>query len=380
MKFAKPIWAPIKVGRALPYLRRQAYSDASHLMSVDIPPYPQEQLLIDAIPRLAGDKLLCTSAGLAQFAVAAAQALPHAEVTCSYLDLYRAELAQAHWESLPQNLRLECSADLPNAEVDMVAFPFSSGGEAELTRDLIQAGHQQLRIGGKMYAATENRKDKWLLEQLGKVFRKLECQPSQAGVLYVGTKTEPLKRVRNLDCEFAFRDRGRLIRAFSRPGVFSHRHLDTGARRLMDEMELAADSKVIDIGCGAGTVALSAACRGSGVTVHAVDSNARAIECTKRGAELNDLPNVTAELNASGSYSAAGSYDLALANPPYYANFRIAEHFLMAGRNALRPGGRILAVTKSPAWYQENISRWFDQAEIREIKGYYVVEAVRPAD
>lgn len=345
-----------------------------------LPPYPQESLLIDAISRMCADRLICTSAGLAQFAVAAARAMPHATVSCTYLDLYRATLATEYWKDCPQNLRIECAADLPGVEADVVAFPFSSGGEAELTRDLIQAGHERLRIGGQMYAATDNRKDKWLLEQLSKVFRKLECHPSATGVLYVGTKTEPLKRVRNLACEFAFRDCGRFIRAFSRPGVFSHRHLDTGARRLMDQMELQPNARVLDIGCGAGTVALAAACRGEGVTVHAVDSNARAIECTNRGAALNELANVATELNADGNYSAAGSYNVALANPPYYASFRIAEHFLTAGRRALRPGGKILVVTKSPDWYQENISRWFDSATICEIKGYCVVGAVRPAD
>jgi 16S rRNA G1207 methylase RsmC len=348
-------------------------------MQADIPPYPQEQLLIDAIPRMSADRLICTSAGLAQFAAIAARAMPQATVSSTYLDLYRANLAMDYWKDCPPNLRIECTADLPSDEADVVAFPFSSGGEAELTRDLIQAGHERLRIGGQMYAATENRKDKWLLEQLSKVFRKLECYGSPAGVLYVGTKTEPLKRVRNLACEFAFRDRGQLIRAYSRPGVFSHRHLDTGARRLMDQMELEPGTRVLDIGCGAGTVSLAAACRDKTVTVHAVDSNARAIECTNRGAELNELASVTSELNDDGNYS-AGNYDLALANPPYYASFRIAEHFLAAGRRALRPGGKILIVTKSPAWYHENIARWFDQAVIREIKGYYVVEAVRPAD
>jgi len=342
-----------------------------------IPPYPQEKLLIDAVPGMEGGRVVCTSVGLAQFAGAIALARPEAVVSCVYLDLYRAKLATEFWREGPGNLRIECGADLPEVEADVVAFPFSSGGEAELTRDLIQAGHQRLRLGGKMYAATENRKDKWLLEQLGKVFRKLECHPAKEGVLYVGTKTEPLKRVRNLGCEFAFRDRGRLIRAYSRPGVFSHRHLDTGARRLMDAMELGPGARVIDIGCGAGTVALAAACRREDVIVHAVDSNARAVECTRRGAEINGLSNLTVELNAAGGYAEAGSYDLALANPPYYASFRIAEHFLKTGQEALRPGGKIVLVTKLPAWYQENMPRWFQDVRIEEVKGYHVVRASR---
>ena len=50
---------------------------------------------------------------------------------------------------------------------------------------------------------------------------------------------------------------------------------------------------MLDIGCGAGVVALAAAVCGEGVAVHAVDSSARAVECTRRGAELNGLGNVS---------------------------------------------------------------------------------------
>ena len=145
-------------------------------------------------------------------------------------------------------------------------------------------------------------------------------------------------KMKDYSCEFAFRDRGRLIRALSRPGVFSHRHIDPGARHLIDAMEIGPGDRVLDIGCGAGTVSLAAAFRAEGVQVHAVDSNVRAIECTRIGAEFNGLANVTAELNAVGNFAGAGSFDLALANPPYYSGFRIARAF--SHGPAVTPCGR----------------------------------------
>ena len=329
---------------------------------------------------MSGDRLLCTSPGVAQFAGTAARAWPHAIVSCTYFDLYRANLASDVWHESPTNLQIDCAADFPDDDVDIVAFPFSSSGEAELTRELIQAGHQRLRVSGKMYAATDNREDKWLWEQLSKVFNKLERRPSTAGVLYVGTKTEPLKRMRNFACEFAFRDRGRLIRAYSRPGVFSHRSVDAGARQLLNEMQIESGARIVDIGCGSGVVALAAACRADGVTVHAVDSSCRAIQCTQHGAQLNGLTNLTTELNAAGGYAGAGSYDVALANPPYYSSFRIARHFLIAGRDALRSGGKILVVTKRPDWYQQNMPEWYVDVTVSERKNYYLVQGLRPTD
>jgi 16S rRNA (guanine1207-N2)-methyltransferase len=225
-----------------------------------------------------------------------------------------------------------------------------------------------------MYVSTENRRDTWFRDVLGSIFRKLERRACSKGALYVGTKTDPLKKIKNYSCEFAFNDRGRLIRAYSRPGVFSHRRLDSGARRLIEEMQINAGARVLDIGCGAGVVALAAACRSEGVAVHAVDSNARAVECAARGAALNELSNLTTELNAAGNFANSGKYDVALANPPYYSDFRIARHFLIVGHDALRAGGKILVVTKRPDWYAENMPQLFEDVMIAERKNYFLIE------
>jgi 16S rRNA (guanine1207-N2)-methyltransferase len=342
-------------------------------------PYLQEAVLLKTLPTIKDGRILCTSPGLAQFAAGAAFALPESEVICTYLDLYRATLAREHCSSGPANLRIECAADLPLGEADVVALPFSASGEAELTRELIQQGHERLRIGGKMLASSDRPGDAWLGEQMRKVFAKVERRESE-GVLYIATKVSPLKKAKDFACEFAFRDRGRLIRAFSRPGVFSHRKIDSGARQLIEEMEIRPGNRILDIGCGSGVVALAAACRAEGVSVRAIDSNARAVECARRGAELNQLENVTTELNADGRFSGAGGYDVALANPPYYAGFRIAEHFLTAGQAALRPGGRIFVVTKQPGWYAERMPGLFEGVSAVERKGYHVFQGRRPEE
>ena len=143
-------------------------------------------------------------------------------------------------------------------------------------------------------------------------------------------------------------------------------------------MQIEPGARILDIGCGAGTVSLAAACRAEGVAVHAVDSNARAIESTASGAELNALSNLTTELNPDGNYTGDGEYDLAMANPPYYAGYRIARHFLTAGRDALRPGGQLLLVTKHPAWYEEHMPRWFNDILATPRKGYHLFHGTRP--
>lgn len=344
---------------------------------MEIHPHPQEQLLIEQLSDIAASRILCTSPGLAQLAEAAAHQLPQAAVYCHYLDLYQAEQARRSIKERPENLSIGCAADFPQSEVDLVAFPFSAQGEAELTRERIQAGYELLAVGGQMLASTDNRRDHWLHEQMAKLFGKVVRHTADSGAVYRGKKHEPLKKRKSFAAEFVFRDRDHLIRAYSRPGVFSHRRIDPGARQLLNAMEVTAATRVVDIGCGSGVLSLAAALRAPNVEVHAVDSNARAIECVDRGAAMNGLKNIHATLNASGEYEGQGTFDLVLANPPYYAAFQIARLFACAGHTALRRGGRILMVTKSPDWYRENMPNWFADVQIESSKEYYIVRAVK---
>ena len=72
-----------------------------------------------------------------------------------------------------------------------------------------------------------------------------------------------------------------------------------------------------------------------------------------------------------------GGYDLAVASPPYYSVFRIAEMFVEAARMAMAPGGTVLVVTKQPSWYVEHLPEtWSDVAQ-ELVKGYHLIEAVR---
>jgi 16S rRNA (guanine1207-N2)-methyltransferase len=136
---------------------------------------------------------------------------------------------------------------------------------------------------------------------------------------------------------------------------------------------------VLDIGCGSGCVAIGIAARDPSVHVHAFDSAARAVECTERGAELNALTNVSVALEAAGRVPDPGSYDLALANPPYYSDFRIAQLFVDTAWKALAPGGTLLVVTKQPNWYAEHLPQMWSDVAQEPVKTYHLIEAVRPS-
>ncbi|QDU37061.1 Ribosomal RNA small subunit methyltransferase C [Maioricimonas rarisocia] len=349
--------------------------DAMESYSVRVP--ASEQLLINVVPNLSAPRALCTTIGRAQFAKALAEVHGDSQVQCHFLDLYQAQESREYLDMTGSPVNMVCSPDLPEGEIDLFALPTTRGGEAELTRELLQQGYQRLRDGGTLLAAVDNRKDTWLHHEIEKLTRSITRLPKKRGVLYRATKKGPLKRERDFYAEFAFRDGENLIKAVSRPGVFSHRRLDLGARALMEGMTVQPGDRVLDIGCGAGVVGLAAAMREEGITVHAVDSNIRAVECALLGAELNGVEGMTAQADADGEIAHPGAFDVVVGNPPYFSQYRIAEIFLQGALRALRPGGRVQMVTKHPDWFLARMEQLFNDVTTEEHRGYQVVSAVQ---
>jgi 16S rRNA (guanine1207-N2)-methyltransferase len=279
---------------------------------------------------------------------------------------------------------------MPPGPYDLAVVPLAKTGEAELSREILQQALVNLAIGGRLVAAIDNPHDKWLREQLAETGETVRVRPasesSQAGksgpkpqtIAYVIEKTREPAKIRDFSCEVVFRDRDRLLTALTRPGVFAHRRIDPGARHLLNAVDVAPETRVLDIGCGSGCVALGIGARDASLRVHALDSSARAVACTQWGVEHNGLANVTVALEAQGRVPEPGTWDLALANPPYYSDFRLAELFVESARLALVPGGTLLVVTKQPAWYLDHLPQMWTKVAREEVKGYHLIEAVRP--
>ena len=365
----------------------------------DVAP-PKEALLFGALDDVIGNRVLCTSIGRGQFATKVANRSPDIEVTCFFLDVFQAKQTRDEIALQPGTVSVICETDFPEGPFDTIALPFRKNGEAELTRELMQQAHERLAIGGRIIASTDNPHDDWLHEQLQSLFDKVTKRPEPRGVVYLATKTEPLRRVRDFTANFTFRDGKRLIHSISRPSVFSHRKLDVGARALLEATEanraVQPGSRILDLGCGSGTVGIALALRKPGVHVHAVDSNPRALQCTLRGAELNGLlvvdqpakpsragqvisederSSLSIQLDDSGHVRYPSTFDLVLANPPYYSNWAITAIFIEAAARALKPGGRLVLVTKSPNWYRNNLHFVLSDVEIHDVREYSIVTA-----
>lgn len=77
-------------------------------------------------------------------------------------------------------------------------------------------------------------------------------------------------------------------------GVFSRGHVDDGTMLLLRTVAPPASSgNLLDLGCGAGPIALAMALRAPAATVWAVDVNARARELCAQNADLNGVSNIS---------------------------------------------------------------------------------------
>jgi release factor glutamine methyltransferase len=98
------------------------------------------------------------------------------------------------------------------------------------------------------------------------------------------------------------------------PGVYAPQEDTALLAGALSEEPLAPDSDVLDVGTGAGTLALQAARRGTRVT--AVDVSRRAVWATRLNAWREGLPVRVRRGNLFAPVRGR-SFDLILANPPY---------------------------------------------------------------
>jgi 16S rRNA (guanine1207-N2)-methyltransferase len=342
----------------------------------------RKKCLVDSNQKL---RIASVSSGRHQAAESIAKCLSDSEITCWHIDSFQASRTVEQFSldetdtviPSPANLRVICSADLPDSSNHVAILSLITTGEAELSRDYIQQLYHHLVIGGQLIVSVDNPDDRWVHEQLKGYEKSVKVRQQEDATVYWIEKTTPLKKLKDFSCELAYRDCDDLIRLVTRPGVFSHRQLDNGARQLLDAVDVYPEARLIDIGCGSGSVALGLAKRDPKATIHAVDANARAIDCVHRGMVLNQITNITTEVNATGVYGEPESYDMALANPPYFGDFRIAEKFIAAAQRSLRTGGRVVLVHKQPRWYEENLQRWFVDCEVFPSKRYFIASGIK---
>ena len=313
------------------------------------------------------------------------------DITCYQMDLYHAERLR---EELGQRLPAENTVtssdlwDLP-ARFATVIYPVPRSGERMLKLDMIEQAYHILRPAGLLVVLSPYAADQFFPVALKKIYGKVQSTPYRGGTLFWCRRGENRPRRRH-EVTIHARVGGLQLRFLSRPGVFSYGRFDEGARALVETMHVEPGDRILDLGCGSGTNGCFAARRsqtqGLSLPVLAdasaagtvfVDGNVRAVAL----AALNARANGVASFGTLASHDLAelprDSFNVILANPPYFAHESIARRFIERGLALLAPGGRYYLVTKQVGSIGERVAETFGEVEMVERRGYTVFSSYR---
>ncbi len=167
---------------------------------------------------------------------------------------------------------------------------------------------------------------------------------------------------------------------FADNGVFSKGGIDFGSNLLLKNVNIENAKKILDVGCGYGTIGLPLAATNNDIEVSMVDVNLRAIELSLRAAEYNSIKNV--KIFESNMYEKIDEkFDLIITNPPIRAGKKIVYGIILDSVNYLNDGGKLWCVIQkkqgAPSALKA-LSTVFSKVEIVESdKGYCIIKATK---
>jgi 16S rRNA (guanine1207-N2)-methyltransferase len=252
-----------------------------------------------------------------------------------------------------------------------------AGGERSLKIDMIEQAYHVLRPRGTFLVLSPYEKEHFFAGALKKVFGKVHEPRTHEGQVLWSAREGDRPRRRH-ETNFHVRaGEGASLNFISRPGVFAYGRFDEGARALVETMEIRPGDRILDLGCGCGTNGILAARRsGPEGSVVFVDSNLRALALAELNARANGIARFQTVASTRVEGIPEGDFDVALANPPYYAAGSIARLFIERARALLSPGGRFYLVTKQPSQVAEFLIESFPEAEAVHRRGYTILSAI----
>lgn len=305
-------------------------------------------------------------------------ALPAPAVTCYQMDQYPADRLTELLRDAASPATVALAPDLWDLPGNYASAVYlaARGGERELKLDMIEQGYHILRPQGLFLVVSPHVPDLLFPNQLKKVFGRVHATiTAEASLFWCRREGERPRRRHEVTFQCRIGDHGSL-RFLSRPGVFSYGRLDDGARALIESMEIEPGNRILDLGCGCGTNGICAALTaGAEGQVTFVDSNLRAIALTEINARANGLSRFQTIVSHRIDELPPASFDVVLANPPYYAQATIAEHFIDRAQAMLRPDGRLYLVTKQADQVAPFLTKRFADVEAQERRGYLVFQA-----
>lgn len=171
------------------------------------------------------------------------------------------------------------------------------------------------------------------------------------------------------------------LKFLSDAGVFSKRGIDFGSSLLLKNVIISSTTKrVLDVGCGYGTIGITLAKCYPNIIIDMVDVNRRAIELTRKNMINNEIKN--ASVFESNMYAnIKEKYDLIITNPPIRAGKKIVHGIILDGYEHLNNDGELWCVIQKKQGAESALKGLKEKYEIVNIickdKLYYIIQAIK---
>jgi len=159
-------------------------------------------------------------------------------------------------------------------------------------------------------------------------------------------------------------------------GVFSHGRLDAGTELLLRQAPAPPPcGSFLDLGCGAGAIALTLARRAPASRVTAVDTNERARRLCAANALRNGLSNV--DVRGPDDVDPSLRFDLIWSNPPIRIGKPRLHELLVAWLGRMTPRGTAVLVVQKHLG-SDSLQRWLSAGgwpaeRLASSKGYRLI-------
>ncbi len=163
-------------------------------------------------------------------------------------------------------------------------------------------------------------------------------------------------------------------------GVFSKDKIDYGTRTLLDVMDISDQKKrLLDVGCGYGTIGIALKKIYPYLEVEMVDVNERAIHLANESIKYNNLQDIVAYKSCVYE-NVKGSFDIIVSNPPIRAGKKVVFEILEGAYHFLNKSGELIIVIQKKQGApsaKKKMEEVFGNCEIiKRDKGYFVLKSV----
>jgi len=168
-------------------------------------------------------------------------------------------------------------------------------------------------------------------------------------------------------------------------GVFSKNHVDIATNFMLNVLlDEDIKGKVLDVGCGYGTIGITLATFFKDLEITMIDINERALSLSKKNVALNKLENISIiESDGLSAIKEDEKFDIVVTNPPIRAGKQVIYKMYQDSYEHLKDGGVLyLVINKkhgAPST-KEYLESLFGNCEVLDKKaGFNVIKCKKEA-